>query len=101
MTVENEPRDVAGTGDEDVQLRARAVAHLRKRADFRTHLVVYLAVNLFLVAIWWFATPGFFWPLFPIGGWGIGLLAHAWDTYGPEPASEEQIRRQIGRMRRG
>jgi 2TM domain len=100
MSIEDEPHGVTGPGDGDGDLRARAVAQLRKRADFRTHLLIYLAVNLFLVAIWWFTTPGFFWPLFPIGGWGIGLLAHAWDTYGPEGATEEQIRRQIGRMRR-
>ena len=86
--------------DEDPTLRDRAVKRLREQAGFRSHLVIYLATNLFLVAIWWFTAPGFFWPLFPIGGWGIGLLAHAMETYGPEWGTEEKIRRQMGRLRR-
>jgi len=32
--------------------RDRAVTQLKKRRDFRTHLLVYLLVNGFLTAIW-------------------------------------------------
>jgi hypothetical protein len=40
---------------------------------------------------------GFFWPVFLILGWGIGLVFHVWDVYRGEP-SEDQIRREITRM---
>jgi hypothetical protein len=43
-------------------------------------------------------TSGFFWPIFPIFGWGIGLVFNAWDVY-REPVSEERIRREMGRLR--
>jgi class 3 adenylate cyclase len=43
----------------------------------RIHLTVYLVVNLMLVAIWAAAGAGYFWPVWPILGWGIGLGCHA------------------------
>jgi 2TM domain len=84
----------------DGSLRARAVARLRNQAAFRTHLMVYIAVNLFLVAIWWLTARTFFWPIFPIGGWGIGIVAHGWDAYGPDRLTEDRIRREMDRLER-
>jgi uncharacterized membrane protein len=84
----------------DEDLRQRAVKRLRQQHDFRVHLAIYLAVNLFLVAIWWFTGVGFFWPVFPIFAWGIGVVANALEVYGRESPTEEQIQRQIDRMRR-
>jgi len=34
--------------------------------------------------IWLAITPGgFYWPMFPLLGWGIGLAFHVWDVYAP------------------
>lgn len=50
----------------------------RKRASAKmgwyTHLLVYLAVNTFLMVL--ALTSGRYWALFPAVGWGIGLAAH-------------------------
>ena len=81
-------------------LRRRAVQRLRKQAEFRTHVVVYLATNALLVAIWWVTGAAFFWPVFPIFGWGIGLVAHAWDAYGPDRLTEPRIQAEIDRLRK-
>jgi class 3 adenylate cyclase len=43
---------------------------------FKTHLTVYVLVNVFLVAIWAASGGGSFWPIWPILGWGIGVGAH-------------------------
>lgn len=86
------------TPDED--LRRLAVRRLHKQADFRTHLMVYIAVNAFLVGVWWWTGSPVFWPAFAMAGWGIGLAANAWDAYGREPIDEVRIRREIDRMRR-
>jgi hypothetical protein len=41
------------------------------------HIVLYLAVNAFLIVIYYFTMRGgYFWPLWPIVGWGLGLTAH-------------------------
>jgi len=44
---------------------------------------------------------GFFWPIFPILGWGIGVAANAWDVYGRKPISEDEIRCEAERLRGG
>jgi hypothetical protein len=41
---------------------------------------------------------GFFWPVFPIVGWGIGVVMNAWDVYGRREISEEDIQREMERL---
>jgi len=48
-----------------------------RRAGFQYHAVPYVLVNGMLVGIWAITGHGFFWPFFPIAGWGIGLGMHA------------------------
>jgi class 3 adenylate cyclase len=46
------------------------------RQSFKIHLTVYLAVNAGLIGIWAASGGGYFWPVWPILGWGIGLACH-------------------------
>ena len=85
--------------DSEQALRERALERLKKKRDFRTHVVIYIAVNAFLVVIWAVTGSGYFWPIFPILGWGIGLIANAWDVYGRRPITEDEIRRETDRLR--
>jgi 2TM domain len=55
------------------ELRERAVVRLKKRAQFRSHAITYVLVNVWHVVIWtviWATTGfGFFWPIFrPLSG---------------------------------
>jgi hypothetical protein len=79
--------------------REQAIRQLKKKRDFRTHLLIYLLVNALLIVIWAISDAGFFWPVFVIGGWGIGLAANAWDVYGQKPITEDEIRREQERLR--
>jgi hypothetical protein len=81
-------------------LRDRAIKRLKKQRDFRGHMLVYALVNAFLVAIWALTGAGFFWPIFPIVGWGIGVVMNAWDVYRSDDFGEDQIRREMDRIRR-
>jgi 2TM domain len=82
----------------DQASRDRAVTQLKKRRDFHGHILVYVLVNAFLVAIWLLVGPhGFFWPVFPIAGWGIGVVMNAWDVYWRHGITEEDIDREIER----
>jgi len=83
----------------DDALREAAVTRLRKKRDFATHVLIYLLVNSFLVVIWAVTSGDYFWPIFPIAGWGIGLAANAWDVYGRKPISEGEIRQEMDRLR--
>jgi hypothetical protein len=79
-------------------LRERAIRRLKQKHDFGAHLFVYLVVNAFLIGIWAFTGAGFFWPVFPLCGWGIGLVLNAWDVYWRKPVSEDQIRQEMERL---
>jgi hypothetical protein len=47
------------------------------RGGLVAHAMSYLLVSAMLVAIWLLTTPGgYFWPVWPILGWGIGLASH-------------------------
>jgi 2TM domain len=87
------------TGMTENQARARAIASLKKKADFRNHLLTYLMVNTMLVVIWFMTGASFFWPIIPILGWGIGVVFHAQDVYGGNQISEADIRREMEQMK--
>lgn len=56
----------------DAQLREQA----RKRVEFRTHLIVYCVINGALWLTWYLTGSNYPWPLWPMIGWGIGLVLH-------------------------
>ena len=86
---------------ESAELRAQAVKQLKKKSDFRTHVLIYVLVNAFLVVIWAVTSAGFFWPVFPMVGWGIAVVANAWDVYGGgDVPTESQINREMERLNR-
>jgi class 3 adenylate cyclase len=46
-------------------------------ADLKTHFTIYALVNLMLIGIWAASGAGYFWPIWPMLGWGIGVAMHA------------------------
>ncbi len=82
------------------ELRDRALRRLKKKADFRNHLLIYTLVNGMFVLIWVMTGSGFFWPVFIIAGWGIGLVAAAVDAYRVDEPTAEQVEDEMERLRR-
>ena len=65
------------TGMSEEQIYEQAKKRVEEKQGFYIHLTVYIIVNIMLVLIWAFADGGEFpWFVFPLGGWGIGLLLH-------------------------
>jgi 2TM domain len=95
------------TSSADAELRKRARAQVKEKAQFRAHARVYLLVNALHVAIWaaifGITGAGFFWPIFPALGWGVGLAFHARDVRRPdaqpEVPAEDEIRREMDALR--
>jgi hypothetical protein len=53
------------------------VKGVRQDREFQAHFTSYVLVMLLLVAIWFLTTPGgYFWPIWPMLGWGIGVASH-------------------------
>ena len=76
--------------------RDAAIKRIKDKRDFRTHVVSYVVVNLFLVGVWAVSGGGYFWPGWVMAGWGIGLVLHGWQTYrGERPITEEDIQREM------
>jgi len=84
--------------DRNDERRAAAIARIADKRDFRTHALVYCAVNTLLLVIWAASGAGYFWPIWVIAGWGIGLAAHAWGIYGQKPISEAEINEEMHRV---
>jgi 2TM domain len=84
--------------DQDRELRERATKRLKARRDLQAHTLAFVTVNAFLVVIWYVTGAGFFWPVFPIFGWGIGLAFNAWDVYSPG-ITPDKVDAEVERLR--
>jgi hypothetical protein len=83
----------------EADLRRLAIDQLRKKRGLQAHLIAYVTVNLLLNGIWFFTNPnGFYWPIIPMLGWGIGVAFNIWDVYSPELPTEEHIQREMKRL---
>lgn len=50
---------------------------LFRNIGFAIHCIVYAAVNFLLISINLSTTPDELWFVWPLGGWGLGLIGHA------------------------
>ncbi len=73
---------------------------MQAKRDFASHLMSYVVVNGFLIGGWAITGAGYFWPVWILGGWGIGLVMHAWDVYWRRPITDDDINAEISRLRR-
>ena len=80
-------------------VREQALERLKKKQDFRGHLLVFALVNALVWTIWALTGSGFPWPLFVTGGWGIGVVMNAWDVYWRKPITEDEVAREVERLR--
>ena len=53
----------------------------RRKRSFLVHLFVYVAVNALLIVVNLLYSPGHYWFLFPLIGWGLLLGAHAYFAF--------------------
>ncbi len=69
----------------------------QKRAAFKRNLFVYLVVNAFLWAVWWFTIGrqagfrGYPWPIWVMLGWGMAMAFQYFHAYN---GSKEDIARE-------
>lgn len=79
----------------------------RKRVEekkkFYQHLTTYLTMSIFFVVLNLFTSPGRWWFIFPVLGWGIGIVSQYFKVFGPpglntdgdweERALQEELRK--------
>ncbi|AXI08556.1 histidine kinase [Oceanobacillus sp. 143] len=59
----------------------RAKKRVQNLKEFYQHLLSYVLVNTMLFIINMVTDPSYWWFIFPLMGWGIGLIAHAFSVY--------------------
>jgi len=92
--------------ESDSSLRDQALAQLKRKREFRSHVVVYFAVNALLWLIWALSddrgdTGGVPWPVFVTVFWGFGVAMQAFSIYGQRPISDQEIDQEVQRMKGG
>ena len=66
--------------DNDHDLEARARRRVARKMGFYIHLTIFVLVNAGLFAID-SMTGGYRWSVWPLWGWGLGLLIHGIVTF--------------------
>jgi hypothetical protein len=82
---------------DDFERREAAISRLKNKRAFWQGLVAYVVINLFLVGVWAVTGAGYFWPIWIMAGWGMGVVLHAYSTFVQRPITEEDVDREMGR----
>jgi len=85
--------------NEDARLDKLARRRARAKLGFFWHAAIYIVVNVGLVAL--SLSTGRHWAVFPLLGWGIGLLAHGLSVWVFAPGGdmmESMVRRERAKL---
>jgi hypothetical protein len=86
---------------DETELHKVARRRVQMKRGFLTHFMIYVVVNAMLILIWSMTGRGYPWFIWPLAGWGIGILANgiavAMELFAPE---DRAIERELRRMHR-
>ena len=73
----------------------QTATQLQRWRDFQAHVAAYLVINTAFVLIWALTGQGFFWPVYPLAGWGIGLSFQHFSAVVRGQITDEDVRRKL------
>jgi hypothetical protein len=83
------------------QIAKLAKKRVEDRVGLQVHVAMYLLVNTGIIVTWWLTSSSYPWFVWPLLGWGAGLVAHAltyW--FGPDSLrGAKAIDREMQRLR--
>jgi len=92
--------DRKGGGDDGLKrTKAGRSQQNQGQAGVRLHAVIFVLANIIFVVGWAMTGAGYFWPIWPFVGWGMGLAFHGWSVHFERPISEDEIRRELEKGR--
>ena len=85
----------------DEKVMRKAEERVKAKRGLRAHIITFICVNLGLVIIFFLRDKGgYFWPIWGMAGWGLGLLAHGLTVYVRLPGKtlDEEIQTEYQRL---
>ncbi|MEV7693055.1 2TM domain-containing protein [Microbacterium sp. NPDC089189] len=82
------------------ELRDRAINRLKARQSFWYALATWVVLSGLFTVIWLVGGEGYFWPLWPIGAIGIGVVLTGIRAFGPGDGGppEDKIQDEMKRL---
>jgi len=80
----------------------QALKYVRDLKGFYSHALTYVLVLSGLFILNWLTSPGYYWVMWPLLGWGVGLIAHGisvfevFNLFGPD-WEKRQVEKRLGR----
>ena len=87
----------------DQELYEKARRRVEAKKSFFIHLSVYIIVNILIFIIWFVTGAGYPWFIFPLAGWGVGLLFHALGVFAWAENTEwehREVEKEVERLRK-
>ena len=79
----------------DNEARHAAVQRLQHRRGLINYILGGVVLSLLMVAIWFFTGRGYFWPMWVMVSFAIGLIFMAVSSFTNKPITEEEIQREM------
>jgi uncharacterized membrane protein len=89
------------TGRVSDDIREVARKRIKARRDFWYMIAVFVVVSILLIAVWAFTgAHSYFWPMWPLFGFGIATVFTALSVFGPtsRPISQERIDDEVRKL---
>ncbi|MBD2449805.1 2TM domain-containing protein [Nostoc sp. FACHB-152] len=62
-------------------IKRRQASKSYRLEQIKAHLISYLVINVFLIVLNLVTSPNYFWAIYPLLGWGLGLGLHISSVY--------------------
>lgn len=85
------------------QIYEAATERVKQKKEFYTHLALYIVINALLVVIWAMTSRAYPWFVWPLSGWGIGILFHALEVFvfhKPSAWEKRQVEKEAEKLRK-
>ena len=66
---------------QELEVKKRQRFNAQRRGEFKSQLVYFIGVNGFLIVLNLLTSPGYFWAIFPLLGWGLSLFFSGMKAY--------------------
>jgi len=84
--------------NKDNEAYKRAEKIVEEKIGFYIHIVTFIVVNIVLIVINVVTSPEYFWFIWPLLGWGIGLVFHGLNVfvvYKGSSITEKMIKKEM------